>query len=184
MFLSRITFYSRNAIKVGESAGVIRGILHACSEYSPSSGLTGGLVFNERFYLQVMEGAREQIARQMASIMADERHAGVTLIGMHEIERRDFDGWAVGYAGRTIDAERLFLRYGTVMELDPTRMTGASAEAFVREFTALDTIYVQRATPFEARQEPPQQAAAPPLAGGGVERIRVTHSLQMRTNVS
>ena len=51
MSLSRLVFFSRNKVKGGENINaLIKGILGACSEYSPTSGLTGGLVFNAEMH--------------------------------------------------------------------------------------------------------------------------------------
>lgn len=168
MLLSRMVFFSRNAAKSGENASaMIKSILQACSEYSPSSGLTGGLVFNERYFLQVTEGARDQLTKKLKTLMADEKQTDLTLLSMEPIDQRDFDGWAVGYAGRATDAERLYLKYSLSVDLDPTRISHRAAHAFVHEFCTLDTFYVQR-TNMTPKKE----------TGPLVERIKVSGPAQ------
>lgn len=142
--LSRLVFYGRTNMKIGESAGMIKSILAAASEYSPAQGLTGGLVFNERFVMEVIEGAREQVSKRLRALFEDQRIEDLTVLAINTIDKRVFEGWAVGYAGRTIDAERLYLKYSATVDINPTIMSAGAVLDFVREFCALDTLYVQR----------------------------------------
>jgi hypothetical protein len=182
MTLSRLVFYSRTNLKIGESAGMIRGLLQSCSEYSPVSGLTGGLVFNEKFFMQVMEGSREQVSRQLATLFVDPRHEGLTVMSLSEITRRQFEGWAVGYAGHTIDAERLYLRYCPTIDVNPTVMSADALFSFVADFCALETLYVQRVAVGEARPAPmptpppPRIVPGPRHDSGFVETIKVVNT--------
>ncbi|WP_237153573.1 BLUF domain-containing protein [Oryzibacter oryziterrae] len=162
MSLSRLVFFSRTNIKIGESAGMIRGMLQACSEYSPVSGLTGGLVFNEKFFMQVIEGSRDQVSKQLKILYEDNRHEELTVLSVSEIYRREFEGWAVGYAGRTIDAERLYMRYCPTVDINPTIMSAEALFNFIRDFCALETLYVQRAGIGETRASAPQPQAVMP----------------------
>ena len=157
--LSRLVFYGRTNMKIGESAGMIKAILAAASDYSPASGLTGGLVFNEKYMMEVIEGAREQVSKRLKLLYEDPRLEDLTLLAVGAIDRRAFDGWAVGYAGHTIDAERLYLKYGPTIDINPANMSAVAVLDFVREFCALDTLYVQRAGLND------QRAAAHPLPG-------------------
>lgn len=180
--LSRLVFYGRTNVKIGESAGMIRSILAAASDYSPASGLTGGLVFNEKFIMEVVEGAREQVSKRLHLLFEDPRIEELTVLAVTTIDKRVFDGWAVGYAGRTIDAERLYLKYSPTVDINPTMMSAAAVLDFVREFCALDTLYVQRTGLAEQRMpaHPVQPAApqrpAPLRQDPPVETIRVVTS--------
>lgn len=165
MSLSRLVFYSRINLKIGESAGMIRRLLQSCSEFSPASGLTGGLVFNEKFLMQVIEGSRDQVSRQLRTLYSDSRLEDVIILSVAEIVRREFDGWAVGYAGHTIDAERLFLRYCPTVDVNPTMMSGDALFQFVRDFCALETLYVQHVSLGDVRPSPSptSRPAQPPV---------------------
>ena len=184
--LSRLVFYGRTNVKVGESAGMIKSILAAASEYSPASGLTGGLVFNEKYMMEAIEGAREQISKRLRFLFEDPRIEDVTVLAVSTIDKRVFDGWAVGYAGRTIDAERLYLKYSPTVDINPTTMSAAAVLDFVREFCALETLYVQRTGLADLRPpalapQPPAAALrpAPPRQDPPVETIRVVNTKTM-----
>lgn len=183
--LSRLVFYGRTNVKIGESAGMIKSILAAASDYSPASGLTGGLVFNEKYMMEVIEGAREQVSKRLRVMFEDPRIEDLTVLSVSTIDKRVFDGWAVGYAGRTIDAERLYLKYCPTVDINPTIMSAAAVLDFVREFCALDTLYVQRTGLAEQRMpaHPVQPAAparpAPPRQDPPVETIKVVATKPM-----
>ena len=174
--LSRLVLYGRTNIKVGESAGTIKSILAAASDYSPASGLTGGLVFNEKYMMEAIEGAREQVSKRLHALFADERFEEITVVALSPIDKRIFDGWAVGYAGRTIDAERLYLKYCPTVDINPTSMSAVGILDFIRDFCALDTLYVQRNGLAEQRMSTPQtsqQRPSPPRQDPSVETIKV-----------
>ena len=183
MSLTRLIFYSRNKVQPGEVViNMIKGILKSCHEYSPTSGLTGGLVFNERHFLQVMEGDRTQISRQLKSLYLDERHSDLVVLSVEPIDWREFDGWAVAYAGRAPEAEQLYLRYGVTLEMDPQRLTAAAARRFVLEFTNLTGNFVQRAAMLSskheaAKPEAPRAENAAKHDAGVSERIKITNTV-------
>lgn len=158
MSLMRLVFYARNNNPQGEAAKLIRSLLNACSEYSPASGLTGGLVFNEKFFIEAIEGERDQVSRQLRLLYADGRMEDIIILGMAPIDQRLFEGWAVGYASRKLlEAEPLYMRYGATLEFDPTHMSVEGICRFILEFTLLQTPFVQRANPFELRPKIPEE---------------------------
>lgn len=174
MFLVRLVFFSRNCVNMSDSRiATIKSILQTCSEYSISSGITGGLVFNERHFLQVMEGARDQISRNLKALYVDKRHEDVTVVSCRPVEERIFHGWSVGYAAKSLDAEQITMKYGLGVDLDPSKMTPQGIEAFVAEFCRGDGMHVQHSDGFERPrpQAAPVVTAAPaPVA----ERIKVS----------
>jgi len=174
--LSRLVLYGRTNMKVGESAGTIKSILAAASDYSPASGLTGGLVFNEKYMMEAVEGARDQVSKRIHALFEDKRFEEITVIALSTIDKRIFEGWAVGYAGRTIDAERLYLKYCPTVDINPASMSAVGVLDFIRDFCALDTLYVQRTGLAEQRMSTPQasqQRPSTPRQDAGVETIKI-----------
>jgi len=169
-------------MKVGESAGMIKSILAAASDYSPASGLTGGLVFNEKYILHVLEGSREQVSKRLKLLFDDHRIEELVILSVNTVDKRVFEGWAVGYAGHTIDAERLYMKYCPTVDINPAIMSAAAVLDFVREFCALDTLYVQRAGINDQRASghaappPPPLRTAPLRPEPPVETIKVVNT--------
>ncbi|MFC7053516.1 BLUF domain-containing protein [Hansschlegelia quercus] len=136
MPLHRIVFYSSNETKLTSSSmrDFVRDVLDNCARLEAISGLTGALLFNERFFLQVMEGDKVAISEQMWKISQDERHSLMVILAAGAIPRRAFLTWTVGYAGRSPELDKLYLSYGPAPKFDPTRMTAASAVDLVQDF--------------------------------------------------
>lgn len=147
MSLSQILFYSQNqvALSGGSMRDMVRDILASCSRYDVRTGITGALLFNETFFLQAMEGERAAISDQLWSLAADNRHSGMVLLSARAIDRRDFEGWIVGFAGHTPALDALYMLYGCEAKLDPSQMTIQGAIDLLRSVSHLDgTHFVQK----------------------------------------
>ena len=61
MYLFRLSYYSRNAIKdLGRPvAAEVKQIMNISNLNNPAAGITGGLVFNDHYFAQVLEGDRK-----------------------------------------------------------------------------------------------------------------------------
>jgi Sensors of blue-light using FAD len=156
MSLARIVFYTRNMTKDagGSHADVVKGILSSCSKHDNASGITGALLFDRRYFLQTMEGDRTLLTNQLKNIAIDERQSGLTLMSFSAIEKREFLGWTVGYAGHEETIDRLYLSYGLHPEFDPTRMSEHSAVRMLHDFCSLESKYVQRSIPLSTPNAP------------------------------
>lgn len=134
----RIVFYSRNETKFTGSTmkEFVRGVLDSCARHDRSSGLTGALLFNESFFVQVMEGDATALSAKMWSLAEDKRHSLMVIMAAGCVPKRSFLTWSVGYAGRSEALDRLYLRYGTSPSLDPTTMTAEGVMALMEEFMA------------------------------------------------
>lgn len=58
--------------------------------------LTGVLLFNRDYFMQCLEGDREQVTRTFTAIAADDRHRHVTLIHVSDIVERGYPDWTMG----------------------------------------------------------------------------------------
>ncbi|ABI66865.1 BLUF domain protein [Maricaulis maris MCS10] len=98
MLLSRLTFFSRRAWKVGADPAarrVLEDILAAGRRNNPARGITGVLVVDDDMFIQVLEGPRARITETFLRIASDPRHCDLVLAGMAEIDERRFDTWQV-----------------------------------------------------------------------------------------
>lgn len=162
MPLHQIVFYSRNQVKLSGASmrEMVRDLLAACNKYDRVSGLTGALVFNENFFLQAMEGERAVISDQLWSLATDSRHNGLVLVSARNIERRDFEGWMVGFAGHSDALDAIYMHYGTAPKLDPTDMSVQGAIDLLRSFAHLDgSHFVQRSGAGSAPREHARRSA-------------------------
>jgi hypothetical protein len=58
--------------------------------------ITGALLFNERYFLQYIEGELNAINSLYNTICSDPRHSNVRLLLHKEIAERDFSRWSLG----------------------------------------------------------------------------------------
>jgi hypothetical protein len=135
MYLFRLSYYSRNIIKELElpMAGEVKKIMHESSANNPAAGITGGLIFSDHYFAQVLEGDRKAVTRVFCKIAADKRHSELVILDAGPIAHRTFDGWAMAYAGHSPEVDRLYLKYGTAIGFAPAKMTADALVGLVSE---------------------------------------------------
>ncbi|MDR3462790.1 MAG: BLUF domain-containing protein [Beijerinckiaceae bacterium] len=125
MFVIRLTYYSRNQIdhSAGSAIRELGAILEASSKNNNAAGLTGALVFDERWFLQTLEGRRTAVWNTFKRIEADERHSNVMVVDARNIRERIFENWWLALVkpdGSDREILATFLRNG---HLKPDEMT-------------------------------------------------------------
>lgn len=135
MYLFRLSYYSRNAIKdLGRPvAAEVKQIMNISNLNNPAAGITGGLVFNDHYFAQVLEGDRKAVTQTFCRVVSDERHNDIVILDAQPVENRLFDGWAMAYAGHSPEVDRIYLRYGTAIGFAPAKMTASSFVSLVRD---------------------------------------------------
>jgi Sensors of blue-light using FAD len=133
MQLCRLVYYSTYNISSQDNdvAADLKRIL-ARSIYSNSEKrITGGLIFNRKFFGQVLEGDHVAVTQLFVRINGDPRHKDIVLAGMEPMSERQFGAWSMGYAGNTELFNTLCAEYGHAGGFDPTRMSGPDLTAFI-----------------------------------------------------
>lgn len=145
MYLARVNFYTRCAIR-GVTPAWVKEILLSCTTYDSASGISGALLFNERYFLQSMEGERSLLSNQIVKIAEDERQSGLTIVAFKAISVRMYTGWTVAFAARNTQMDLLYFRYNVIGELDPVRMTSDMFDGLFSELCQIDGSYIQRSS--------------------------------------
>lgn len=60
-------------------------------------GITGRLMYADRKFISLLEGAERPLAKFGQSIEGDERHTGVATIQFKAIQQREFSDWCACY---------------------------------------------------------------------------------------
>ncbi|MCA8967515.1 MAG: BLUF domain-containing protein [Planctomycetes bacterium] len=97
MKLVRLSYFSRalNDMTLMD----IQSILDVARENNAALGICGMLCYESRWFLQVLEGERDEVNRLYLEIADDPRHDDIVLLGYEYPERRLFEDWRMGYAG-------------------------------------------------------------------------------------
>lgn len=70
-------------------------ILAVSQRNNARDGLTGALMIHDGRFLQVLEGAAQDLDRLMRRLADDPRHEEVVVVERAPIAQRDFTGWAM-----------------------------------------------------------------------------------------
>lgn len=76
---------------------------------NPEAGVTGALLFNEDWFVQLLEGDREAVHATYNRIAEDPRHEAVELLVDMANAARLFPEWSMGFVG---DAPAMRQRFG------------------------------------------------------------------------
>lgn len=92
----------------GLENGDIETILNQSQSNNDERYITGFLAHNGRFFMQALEGERDEVVDIYGKIVEDKRHFGVAQIIGEPIEKRAFPDWSMNLSpgrrrGRIID---------------------------------------------------------------------------------
>ncbi len=72
-------------------------ILDVARERNKKEGITGMLLYRQRFFIQVLEGEEKNVDKVYASISKDLRHGNIMLVQKAGVMARSFDEWSMGF---------------------------------------------------------------------------------------
>lgn len=138
--LVRLLYASRACQKIDET--LLKSIFEQSESHNLEHGITGILCTypDGDVFLQVLEGARDEVNALYGNIVRDRRHSEITLLHYAEIEERRFGSWRMG----GVDLKKVnlstILRYSERPTLDPFAMTGSGALALLEELASTAAI--------------------------------------------
>jgi hypothetical protein len=129
--LTRLIYHSENhlGVKDGRMLGELNIIMKGAIRRNQANRITGALVFDRLWFLQVLEGERDVVSETVLRIANDQRHDRLTIMDARPIGERAFGNWWMGIAAMQETAARLLERQGLPPRFNPTRMTGEQALA-------------------------------------------------------
>ena len=115
---------------------VIESIIAQCREHNPRLGITGILCHGGEFFMQVLEGGRDEVNGMYNTIVRDTRHERVVLLQYGEVAERHFAGWTMGQVNLARVNPSTLLRYSAKPVLDPFAVPGRASMALLNELIA------------------------------------------------
>lgn len=99
--LYRVLYCSRNVIggSTEAVAAEVRDILAVSRANNARDGVTGGLLFNQGCFAQVLEGPLDAVEAAFERIQCDPRHGEVIVLQSGPVAQRDFPDWSMAFAG-------------------------------------------------------------------------------------
>ncbi|HZD91855.1 MAG TPA: BLUF domain-containing protein [Pseudolabrys sp.] len=140
--LTRLIYHSENHLGAadGKMIAPLNAIMDASIRNNERDGITGALLADTLWFVQILEGERETVSVALARIMRDPRHDAVTVMDCRPIGKRQFGNWWMGLASLKRADPALLQRLG-IVKFDPRRM---SAEQVLTVATALADIGLSR----------------------------------------
>ena len=128
--LTRLIYHSENHLgqEKGKMIADLNAIMDSANRNNEKSNITGALIFDTLWFVQILEGERVAVSETLRRIMADGRHDAVTVMDARPIEERQFGNWWMGLA--LLRGDNAALRGG---RLDPRTMSGEQAVALALE---------------------------------------------------
>lgn len=112
-----------------------RKILDTAIRINSQKGLTGMLAFNGRYFLQALEGDRDEVNKLYNQLNLDQRHHSLAVLKFEEIQHRQWSSWSMGFAAAKTENKLLFLKYSAGNIFNPYTMSGDGAEKLLIELT-------------------------------------------------
>lgn len=133
MPLCQLVYFSENQINPqrGSLLSQLSGIQQASTRHNAAAGLTGALVFDDLWFVQVLEGPRQNVLQTFERLKDDERHARLTLVLLADIEMRSFGNWRMGLITRNTATLQAFAPYLRDGRLQPHTMLGRQLLNFI-----------------------------------------------------
>ena len=138
--IHQLVYYSRNTVPGGDRAMLsnLREIVSASQRNNGRDGITGFLIFDKTWFVQILEGERAKVTETYARIARDLRHTSATLVNVRDVAGRQFPNWTMGGAMRSPEVDGVYLQHGIGGPLDPARLKSAQIIALALDLQAFD----------------------------------------------
>lgn len=135
MFLTRLIYAS--TINEDFSCNDIEHILADAREHNKKNAITGMLCFNNKYFLQCLEGSRLNVNNIYHKILNDTRHRNVVILDYKEVYKREFENWSMGYIHDSSLTASFNLKYSGNADFSPYNMPGEAAHLMMIEIKSL-----------------------------------------------
>jgi len=131
MPLARLIYVS--TLSKSCDALALQDILRISRQHNEERHITGLLSHNNEYFLQCLEGDREELSETYNHIVNDSRHSDVTIIYYKEINSRKFGDWSMGEVPQIHLTSLLNLQFSGSTEFRPYELSGKSAYLMLLE---------------------------------------------------
>ncbi|WP_245259488.1 BLUF domain-containing protein [Methylobacterium sp. 10] len=133
-------YFSRNTVQGGDRAMLtnLRDIVSTSQRNNSRDGITGFLIFDKTWFVQILEGDKTQVMETYNRIARDTRHSTATIMNVRDVEARLFPNWTMGGAMRTPEMEEVYLEHGVGSAMDPSRLKSAQIIALALDLQAFE----------------------------------------------
>lgn len=118
----------------------IKQILEKSQANNKKAKVGGVLIYSDRYFLQCLEGEREEINQTYLRIAKDSRHNKCVAIAYSQINSRLFPAWSMAYVSFNGLGNGLVFKYSEKGLFKPYEYTAAQAMEFLSDVSDLSTM--------------------------------------------
>lgn len=135
MYLTRLIYASKvsDKFKIDE----IGKILEVAKINNAQINVTGALIYNHKYFLQVLEGGRENVNKIYHKILKDPRHSDPIILSYENINSRLFENWNMKIFLENSLNRSINLKYSSGDKFDPLNLSGVSAVKLLEEVSRI-----------------------------------------------
>jgi hypothetical protein len=132
MQLYRLVYYSEAADNL--TLQDVKSIAEKASIKNASLLISGGLLYCESKFLQILEGGIRPVNKLFETILQDRRHKNVNLIHFSRVSKREFEGWDMSlvFFPTSRDFYPEYIKYSGDDSFDPLSLDGDVCVQFLR----------------------------------------------------
>ena len=138
--IHQLVYYSRNVVVGNDRAMLtnLREIVSASQRNNSRDGITGFLIFDKTWFIQVLEGEKASVSETYTRIARDPRHATATIMDARNVQDRSFPNWTMGGAMRSPEVEEVYLSHGIGSAIEPIRLKSAQIISLALDLQAVE----------------------------------------------
>ena len=137
MKLVQLVYFSKCTSPSKEKKETIESILSKAQRVNDELGISGLLVFSNDFYIQALEGPRNNVNDLYFRIQGDPRHTDPQMLLYRDINQRDFGEWSMAWANETNEKRDMYFKYCATRNFVPSDLTGQGGLSLLQEFALL-----------------------------------------------
>ena len=134
MHLVRLVYVSTSINEV--DSDTLQSILSTAQTNNDAHDLTGLLVFDDKYFVQLIEGGRSAVSQLLGNLYRDTRHKDLVVLGFDVVHQRQFPNWSMQFVPAADVTKNVLLRHGVTSKFEPYSLTPQSAVAFMVEMLA------------------------------------------------
>ncbi|TDP01212.1 BLUF domain-containing protein [Marinomonas balearica] len=131
MYLTRLIYASTISNDISPSA--VADILDSANKHNKLNDVTGVLFFDDKYFLQCLEGSRYQTNETYSRLLLDSRHSDLVLLEFKDISVRSFPDWTMGFIPESVLSKSIYLKFSPQKSFDPYNLSSESAYKMLLE---------------------------------------------------
>jgi hypothetical protein len=133
MVLGQLVYISQPTSEIQEA---VSEFMPVAREKNKEYGISGLIIVDNNFYLQVIEGGRENINQLYGNIVRDKRHKFCTLLRYIQIKTKDFPSWDMIHTTLPELNDSYFDSIDSLEDITYNKLTSTRAMSLLRRVSA------------------------------------------------